>query len=206
MHILRRCLFLALILASVLQLCGQQLKEVPSYALKRGDQAPPLQFAFVLQGPPTADVNWQALRGKVVILDFWGTWYEPCVVGIPHLNELVAHYKQAPVQFIAVGHENSKKVSWFLKAHPINTWIAVDMNLSMYKAYTAFGIPYSVIVDKQGIVAAALNPKDLNEHVIDAVLAGKTPVHPPLPADAYWDPETAAQYFSKVGQEGPPEK
>lgn len=201
---LRRYLFPALILAFALQVWGQQLKEVPAYALKRGDQAPPLQFAFVLQGPPLAEVSWRALRGKVVILDFWGTWCQPCVEGIPHLNALASHYKQAPVQFIAVGHENSRKVNWFLKKHPINTWIALDMDLSVYKAYTAFGIPHAVIVDKQGIVAAVLSPEDLNENVVDAVLAGRAPVYPPLPPEAYWNPETAAQYFLKVGQEDPP--
>jgi hypothetical protein len=105
-----------------------------------------------------------------------------------------------------VGHENSRKIDWFLKEHPINTWIAVDMDLTVYKAYTAFGIPQAVIVDQKGVVAAALNPKDLTETVIDAVLAGRTPAYPPLPPEAYWNPETAAQYFLSVGKEDPPAK
>lgn len=202
----RKTALVPLILSCALQLWGQQLKQVPDYALRRGDQAPPLAFEFVVQGPAAGDVNWQALRGKVVILDFWGTWCAPCVAGIPHLNQLASQYKDKPVQFIAVGHENSRKVGWFLKKYPIDAWIALDTDLSVYKAYTAFGIPYSVVVDQKGVVAAVLNPKDLTEPVIDAVLSGKTPVYPPLTAEAYWNPETAAQYFLKVGQEEPPAK
>ena len=105
-----------------------------------------------------------------------------------------------------MGHENPRKVAWFLKKHPIDAWIALDTDLSVYKAYTAFGIPHTVVVDQKGIVAAVLNPKDLTERVIDAVLAGRVPDYPPLKAEAYWDPETAAQYFLKVGREEPPAK
>jgi hypothetical protein len=32
------------------------------------------------------------------------------------------------------------------------------------------------------------------------------PAYPPIKAEAYWNPETAAQYFLKVGREEPPEK
>jgi hypothetical protein len=95
-------------------------------------------------------------------------------------------------------------VSWFLKKHAIDGWIALDTDLSVYKSYTAFGIPHAVVVDQKGIVAAVLNPKDLSETVIDAVLDGKTPVYPPLTGEAYWNPDTAAQYFLEVGKEEPP--
>jgi len=185
---------------------SQQLKEVPSYALKRGDQAPPLGFEFMLQGPQPSELNWQTLKGKVVILDFWGTWCAPCTAGIPHLNDLVSHYAKQPVQFIAVGHENPRKVAWFLRKHKIDAWIALDTDLSVYRDYTAFGIPYAVIVDQKGRVAAVLNPKDLTVAVIDAVLAGRVPTHPALTAEAYWEPENAAKYFLEVGQEEPPAK
>jgi len=198
--------YFGMILALAAELWSQQLKEIPPYALKRGDAAPPLGFEFMVQGPQPADVNWQNLRGKVVILDFWGTWCAPCIAGIPRLNELVSHYAKKPVQFIAVGHENPRKVAWFLKKNRIDAWIALDTDLSVYKAYTAFGIPYTVVVDQNGRVAAVLNPKDLAEPVIDAVLAARVPSYPALTAEAYWEPEMAAKYFLQVGQEEPPAK
>ena len=182
----------------------QALKEVPSYALKRGDPAPPLGFEATLNGPQPKDVNWQTLRGKVVILDFWGSWCAPCVADIPRLNNLVSKYRDKPVRFIAVGHENTRKVTYFLKKHPIDAWVAIDTDVSVFKSYTAFGIPHAVVVDQQGIVAAVLSPSDLTEKVLDDVLAGKAPSYPPLPPNAYWNPDTAAEYFVKVGQEGPP--
>jgi len=198
-------LFLVLIFSQIpCQVWGQQLKEVPADALKPGDQAPALGFEFVVQGPHPNEVNWKTLRGKVVILEFWGSWCAPCVAGIPHLNELVSRYQGKNVQFIAVGHENPKKVLWFLKKHPIDAWVALDTDLCVYKAYSAFGIPHAVVVDQKGTVAAVLNPSNVTDTVIDAVLGGTVPTYPPLSAEAYWNPETAAQYFLKVGQEEPP--
>jgi len=201
---LRTIWFLSLILSVASQSWSQQLKEIPPYALKRGDPAPPLGFEFMIKGPQPADVNWPALRGKVVVLDFWGTWCAPCTAGIPHLNGLVSHYAKQPVQFIAVGHENPQKVARFLEKHQIDAWIALDTDLSVYKGYTAFGIPYAVIVAANGRVAAALKPKDIAEEVIDAVLAGRVPNYPALTAESYWEPESAAKCFLQVGSEEPP--
>jgi len=197
--------FLAIALISLMlsvHATGQQLKEVPAHALKPGDRAPSLEFEFVVRGP--SEVNWKTLAGKVVVLDFWGTWCPPCVADIPHLNEMVSRYKEKAVQFIAVGHENPRKVAWFLKKHPIDAWVVLDTDLSVYKSYFAFGIPHAVIVDQQGTVAAVLAPHDVNSEVIDAVLAGRRPSYPALTGEAYWNPETAAEYFLKVGQEEPP--
>jgi len=195
----------AIALLAVASAWCQALKEVPSYALKTGDQAPPLDFDAILQGPPPSAVNWQTLRGKVVVLDFWGTWCAPCVADLPRTNDLIAKYRDRPVQFIAVGHENAPKVEYFLKKHPINTWIALDPKVAVFRSYTAFGIPHAVVVDEKGVVAAVLSPGDLTERVIDDVLAGRTPTYPPLPPNAYFNPDTAAEYFMKLGQEPPPE-
>lgn len=203
---LRAVWYLSLIIVVALQGWSQQLKEIPPYALKRGDLAPPLGFELMLQGPQPAEVNWRTLHGKVVVLDSWGTWCAPCIADIPYLNELASHYGKVPVQFIAVGHENPRKVVWFLQKHRIDAWIALDTDLSVYKDYTAFGIPYAVIVDQNGRVAAVLNPNDLTEAVLDAVLAGRVPAYPALKAESYWEPEMAAKYFLQVGQEEPPVK
>jgi thiol-disulfide isomerase/thioredoxin len=202
---LHRALF-AIILVAAFSFSAQQLKEVPKDVLKVGDPAPPLVFETVLQGPAPPDIDWKSLAGKVVILDFWGSWCAPCVERIPHLNELAAHYEGKPVQIIAVGHENARKAAWFLMKHPISGWVALDTDLSVYKSYTAWGIPYAVIVDQKGTVAAILHPNHLNSEVVDAVLAGKTPDYPKLGEGAYWDPDGAAKWFLEVGKEEPPSK
>ncbi len=43
-----------------------------------------------------------ALKGEVVVLDFWATWCGPCVASFPKVRELVEHYKGYPVRIIGV--------------------------------------------------------------------------------------------------------
>lgn len=43
-----------------------------------------------------------ALRGKVVVLDFWATWCGPCVAAFPKLAELTARYRGFDVEIVGV--------------------------------------------------------------------------------------------------------
>jgi thiol-disulfide isomerase/thioredoxin len=65
-----------------------------------GTPAPPLQFTQLLQAPPGTKTDWESLRGKVVVLEFWETHCGPCIAEIPHLSKLIAELDPAKFQFI----------------------------------------------------------------------------------------------------------
>src|SRR5713101_5460785 len=67
-----------------------------------GNAAPAIKLEKLLQAPPNASTDWEKLKGKVVVLDFWATWCTPCVAGIPHLNQLAAEFSGQPVVFIGI--------------------------------------------------------------------------------------------------------
>jgi uncharacterized protein (TIGR03435 family) len=159
----------AITLANSPAACGQ------SSDPKVGDRPPPLKLNALLQAPDEAKASWDALKGKVVVLEFWATWCGPCVAAISHLNELAEQFKDRPVQFIAITDEDEKIIDPFLKKKPMQAWVGLDTDKSMFKDYGIKGIPHTVVVDKNGKIAAIIHPTRLTGQILQEVLAGKKP-------------------------------
>ena len=138
-----------------------------------GEVPPPLGLETMLQAPPSTQASWASLKGKVVILEFWATWCGPCIAAIPHLNEMAALFKDQPVQFIAVTDEKAAVVAPFLKKKPMHAWVGLDTDRSMFKDYLISGIPHTVVVDREGKIAAITHPSSLTAQHLKDVLDGK---------------------------------
>jgi thiol-disulfide isomerase/thioredoxin len=71
--------------------------------LKVGDLAP--QFVRSdLQGHP---FDLKAQRGKIVLIDFWASWCPPCIVEIPHLNQLQKQYGPRGFQVVGIAMDDT---------------------------------------------------------------------------------------------------
>jgi len=140
---------------------------------KVGDQPPALELKVLLQAPEGTKATWGALKGKVVVLEFWATWCGPCIAAISHLNELADQFKNQPVQFIAVTDEDEQIVSQFLKKKPIRAWVGLDTDKSMFKSYGITGIPHTVVVNEKGKIVAITHPSRLTDQVLNDILTGK---------------------------------
>jgi uncharacterized protein (TIGR03435 family) len=148
-----------------------------------GMKAPPLNSSTILQAPPNASAKWEALRGKVVVVEFWATWCGPCRKAIPHWNQLVDAFTDKPVQFLSVTDENEAVVAPFLKRTPIHGWIGLDGDgQSSRDLYGIEGIPTTVIVNQEGVVAAVTHPMTLEpKHIQEVLETGKCSL--PLPSE-----------------------
>jgi uncharacterized protein (TIGR03435 family) len=109
----------------------------------------------------------------MVVLEFWATWCGPCVQAIPHLNDLAEKFRKEPVQFVAITSEDEATVKAFLKKKPINAWVALDTDKAMNNAYGITAIPQTVVIGKDGKIAAITNPFELTEESMKDLLAGK---------------------------------
>ena len=156
-------------------------KTVPAAgaALLRGKPAPELDVEW----RPEQEKTWEKLRGKVVVLDFWGTWCGPCVTGMPALMEIHDQFKDKPVTWLSVHTPNLKSFDdldrevakceerdWNKKKLPFTTVIdhpAADEGFSGTTSdrYGVAEWPTLIVVDQQGKVAGSVLKKNLAETI-----------------------------------------
>ena len=156
----------------VLNLAGQDR------VLKVGDTAPALRLSSVLQGKAAFDASWPSLRGKIVVLEFWATWCGPCRGAIPHLNDMFEKFKDKPVEFLSITDEEEWKVKNFLGVWPISGKIGLDLGRATFNAYQVSFIPQTIVVDKNGRIAAILSPDQLTSDLLEGWLAGRAATQP----------------------------
>lgn len=141
----------------------------------KGTPAPPLQFTQLLQAPAGASADWRALRGKVVVLEFWATWCENCVANLPDWNKLVAALDPAKFQFISVDdREDPKVVQSFLGKRKMAGWVGLDTTSKVVHQFGVKVLPTTIIVDGKGRIVATTSPENIKAADLLAVAAGKS--------------------------------
>lgn len=100
-----------------------------------------------------ARLSLAAFKGKYVLLNLWATWCGPCVKELPALAKLksAAAGDKFAVVAVDVGRNTAAEARTFLDAHDaraLDTY--VDSNTALLRAFSAFGLPLTVLIDPQG--------------------------------------------------------
>jgi thiol-disulfide isomerase/thioredoxin len=97
----------------------------------------------------------KALRGKVVMLDFWASWCGPCRRQMPLVEKLGKELEPKGLVVYAVNQgESAETARRYLEKNRYGTTTLLDSKLEVGKQYKAVGIPTLVIIDRQGKIAA----------------------------------------------------
>ena len=90
-------------------------------------------------------------RGKVVLLNFWATGCEPCIVELPTLLDL--HHDQPDLAILAVSiDEDPDAYSRFLVRRHVDLITVRDPNQSAAKLYHTEQWPETYVIDRNGII------------------------------------------------------
>ena len=102
-----------------------------------------------------ADVRLASYKGKVILLNFWATWCEPCKEEIPDLIALQKQYNDDVVVLGFSIDDKPEELKKYAKAFEINYPVLVGAgHENIQEAYgPMWGVPVTVIIDREGKIA-----------------------------------------------------
>jgi peroxiredoxin len=95
-----------------------------------------------------------ALRGKIVLLNFWATWCPPCRKEMPDMEKLSQAYADRGLVVLAVSDEDRDTVAPFIEKQKYTFPVLLDPDRKVHAAFDVEGIPQSFIFDREGRLAA----------------------------------------------------
>ncbi len=123
----------------------------------------------------TVDGNWvtlKSLKGKVILLNFWGTWCAPCRKEIPDLNQLYDKYNGDGLEIVGITLSSGSPadIKKFMEEWKMNYIVLTDIKGNETQMVTQLygkatgrpinGIPTTFIIDREGyIVKSYIGPR-----------------------------------------------
>jgi thiol-disulfide isomerase/thioredoxin len=114
-----------------------------------GAPAPPITLPVV--GGGTSDLS--ADQGKVVLVNFWATWCEPCKSEMPALQQLADELRDQPFRLYSVDlQEDAPQIQDFEQQYGLRLYAVIDEDGTATRAYGVRALPSTFLVDQRGVL------------------------------------------------------
>ena len=122
----------------------------PAHALSVGDAVTGMEFT----AGNGSKVTFNNYKGKVLFINFWASWCEPCKKEMPELIKLSVRYKYQGVVLLSVNCDRRETMAKnFLKENQFNNMdIFFDSKGKAPEMFNVLAMPMSFVVDKKGTV------------------------------------------------------
>jgi cytochrome c-type biogenesis protein len=131
--------------ATLTDLAGQTVK----VSAEIGSTAP--NFTVTTRGGE--QISLSSLKGKVVLVNFWGTWCAPCEREMPELQALHQQFHDEGLTVIGIAvRDTPEAVDAFAAAHGLTFDIALDDDLALTRSYNVVGQPTTLLIGRDGVI------------------------------------------------------
>ena len=111
-------------------------------------------------------------KGKVVLLNFWASWCQPCVEEMPDLTKLKKQLADQPFEILALNvGEGENRVKHFVKRMKFNLPVLLDISSKVFNKWKIEIMPTSFLIDGSGRIRYRVlgNPGWDNEHTLSLI-------------------------------------
>ncbi len=140
-------------------------------------------FNFKLKNLDGEEVKLEDFKGKLVIVDFWGTWCPPCIAEIPHFIKLKDSYGDKGLEIVGLSYENAeseeeavKGVKEFATENQMNYPCLIGDDETQELVPDFQGYPTTLFIDREGVVRLQLvgsQPHAKLESIVKELLDSK---------------------------------
>ena len=142
--------FLILFTFLITNALGNELPDLKNLVVHK---IPKIYDNIIFLDDADEEINIQNLDSKLIILNFWATWCEPCKEEMPSLNRLQVNQKLKNLKIypINIGKENLNKVKSFFTELGINNLDPYFDNPStLAKTFSLRGLPTTILLNSKG--------------------------------------------------------
>ena len=140
------------------------------------EDAKEITYDFSLISATGEELQFSELKGKVVFMNFWATWCQPCIAEMPDIDEL---YKSIPgenIVFVMVSVDKEFSRAKKLLGKKGFSFPIYQVNSQLPAEFSSRSIPTTFVISKDGKIAvretgiASYNTKEFREYLL--ALAG----------------------------------
>lgn len=131
----------------------------------RGSPAPGFELPRLGMGGDESILSLSELGERVVMVNFWATWCEPCEREMPAMERLYALLPRSEFELVAIAiDETESDVEAFQAEYGLSFPILFDADQSTYRAYQTMGVPETLLIGRDGrIIERYVGPREWDE-------------------------------------------
>lgn len=123
--------------------------EHPDELVSVGAVAP----SFHLRDPAGREHELSQYRGRIVVLDFWATWCQPCLATMPSLQALADRFRKDPVTVLGLSTWDDGAPDEYMRSKGYTYGLLLEAD-DTAAHYGVGGLPTIVVIDEEGRVLA----------------------------------------------------
>ncbi|RDW19104.1 thiol-disulfide oxidoreductase [Oceanobacillus arenosus] len=125
---------------------------------RAGDAAPDFKLQQISNNNELESVQLSDFKGKGVMLNFWGTWCEPCKAEMPYMESLYPEYQDKGIEILAVSLDGTElAVDRFIDEYDLTFPVPFDRTGIVRDLYKIGPIPSTFFINPEGKIEEVVN-------------------------------------------------